>query len=65
VGELIERFFLWLEAHRAAAFALGGALALGGVALWLLAHGALRWLGLVLLFLGMMLAPRFGESKDK
>ncbi len=62
---LVERFFLWLEAHRTAAFALGAALALGGVALWLLAHGVLRWLGLVLLFLGMMLAPRFGESKDK
>jgi hypothetical protein len=61
----VERFFLWLEAHRAAAFALGGALVLAGIALWFLAHGVVRWLGLVLLFLGMMLAPRFGESRNK
>jgi hypothetical protein len=65
VGSLVERFFLWLETHRAAAFALGGALVLGGIALWLLAHGVLRWLGLVLIFLGMMLAPRKSESRDK
>jgi hypothetical protein len=65
VGGPVERFFLWLEAHRAAAFALGAALALGGVALWFLAHGILRWLGLVLIFLGVMIAPRLGKSRDK
>jgi hypothetical protein len=65
VSGLVERFFLWLEAHRAAAFVLGAALALGGVALWLLAHGVLRWLGLVLIFLGVMIAPRLGKSRDK
>lgn len=63
--QLVERIFGWLEAHRTAALALGVVLALSGVALWFLAHGVLRWLGLVLIFLGVMIAPRFGESRDK